>query len=67
MDGKILEETKLISDESIISLDIKSLYTNYLFHEVIYIAIRKLYEQIFKNFLQIHEQNAWKTIKKLWL
>ena len=34
------------SDESIISLDVKSLYTNVPLKEAVEIALRRLYEQV---------------------
>ena len=46
MAREILEKTELDSDESIISLDVKSLYTNVPLKEAVEIALRKLYEQV---------------------
>ena len=45
MAREILEKTELDSDESIISLDVKSLYTNVPLKQVVVIALRRLYEQ----------------------
>ena len=45
MAREILEETELDSDESIISLDVKSLYTNVPLKESVEIALRRLFEQ----------------------
>ena len=42
---KILESTNLEPNENLISLDVKSLYTNVPLKEAIDIALRKLYEQ----------------------
>ena len=46
MAREILEKTELDSDESIISLDVKSLYTNVPLKEAVEIALRRLYEQV---------------------
>ena len=46
MSREILEKTELDSDEKIISLDKKSLYTNVPLNEAVEIAPRRLYEQI---------------------
>ena len=46
MSRVILEKTELDSDESIISLDIKSLYTNFPLKEAVEKALRRLYEQV---------------------
>ena len=59
MARKILEKTELDSDESIISLDVKSLYTNVPLKEAVEIALRRLYEQV--NPLKLSR----KTMKKL--
>ena len=42
---EILESTNLEPNENLISLDVKSLYTNVPLKEAIHIALRKLYEQ----------------------
>ena len=42
---KILESTNLEPNESLLSLDVKSLYTNVPLKEAIDIALRKLYDQ----------------------
>ena len=44
MASEILEKTELDSDESITSLDVKSLYTNVPLKEAVEIALRRLYE-----------------------
>ena len=59
MAKEILEKTKLDSDESIISLDKKSLYTNVPLKEAAEIALRRLYEQI------IPPETSRKTMEKL--
>ena len=59
MAREILEKTELFSDESIISLDVKSLYTNVPLKEAIEIALRRLYEQINPP------KTSRKTMKKL--
>ena len=46
MAREILEKTELDSDESIISLDVKSLYTNVSLKEAVEIGLRRLYEQV---------------------
>ena len=46
MAREILEKTQMDSDESIISLDMKSLYTNVLLKEAVGLALRRLYEQV---------------------
>ena len=46
MAREILEKTELVSDESIISLDVKSLYNNVPLKEAVEIALRRLYEQV---------------------
>ena len=46
MAREILEKNELDSNESIFSLDVKSLYTNVPLKEVIEIALRSLYEQV---------------------
>ena len=46
MAREILEKTDLNSDESIISLDVKSLYTNVPLKEAVEIAQRRLFEQV---------------------
>ena len=56
---EILEKIELDSDESIISLDVKSSYTNAPLTEAVKIAMRRLYEQI--NPTEISR----KTMKKL--
>ena len=43
---EILEKTELDSDESIISLDEKSLYTNVPLKEAVEVALGRLYEQV---------------------
>ena len=40
------EKTELDSDESIISVDVKSLYTNVPLKEAVEIALGRLYEQV---------------------
>ena len=56
---EILEKTQLESDESIISLDIKSLSANFFPKETVEIAMRRLYEQTNPPEL------SCKTMKKL--
>ena len=59
MAREILEKTELDSDESIISLDIKCLYTNVRLVEAVEIALRRLYEQVDPS------ETSRKTMKKL--
>ena len=59
MAREILEKTELDSDESIISLDVKSLYTNVPLKEAVEIAPRRLYEQVNPP------ETSRKTMKKL--
>ena len=59
MAREILEKTELDSDESIISLDAKSLYTNVPLKEAVEIAPRSLYEQVNPP------ETSSKTMKKL--
>ena len=59
MAREILEKTKLDFDESIISLDVKSLYTNVPLKEAVEIALRRLYEQVNPP------ETSRKTMKKL--
>ena len=59
MAREILEKTELDSDENIISLDVKSLYTNVPLKEVVEIALRRLYEQVNPP------KSSRKTMKKL--
>ena len=59
MAREILEKTELDSDESIISLDVKSLYTNVPLKEAVEIALRRLYEQVNPP------ETSRKTMKKL--
>ena len=59
MARKILEKTELDSEESIISLDVKILYTNVPLKEAVEIVLRRLYEQV--NPLELSR----KTMKKL--
>ena len=54
-----MEKTELGSDESIISLDVKSLYTNVPLKEAVEIALRRLYEQVNPP------ERSRKTTKKL--
>ena len=54
-----MEKTELGSDESIISLDVKSLYTNVPLKEAVEIALRRLYEQVNPP------ERSRKTMKKL--
>ena len=42
----ILEKTELDSDESVVSLDVKSLYTNVPLKEAVELALRRLCEQV---------------------
>ena len=56
---EILESTNLEPNESLISLDVMSLYTNVPLKEAIDIALRKLYEQ------DEPPSNARKTMKRL--
>ena len=56
---EILEKTDLDSDESIISLDVKSLYTNVPRKEAVEIALRRLYERVNPP------ETSLKTMKKL--
>ena len=58
MAKEILEKTELDADESIISLDLKSSYTQVPLKEAVEVALRRVYEQI--NPPQIYR----KTIKK---
>ena len=57
---EILESTNLEPNENLISLDVKSLYTNDPLKEAIDIALRKLYEQ------DEPPSIARKTMKRLW-
>ena len=59
MAREILEKTELDSDERIISLDVKSLYTNVPLNEAVEIALRRLYEQVNSP------ETSRKTMKKL--
>ena len=59
MAREILEETELDSDESIISIDVKSLYNNVTLKEAVEIALRRIYEQVNPP------QTSHKTMKKL--
>ena len=59
MAREILEKTELDSDESIISLDVKSLYTNVPLKEAVEIALRRLYEEVNPP------ETSRKTMKKL--
>ncbi|XP_063710298.1 uncharacterized protein LOC134838911 [Symsagittifera roscoffensis] len=59
MAREILEKTELDSDESIISSDVKSLYTNFPLKEAVEIALRRLYEQVNPP------ETSRKTMKKL--
>ena len=59
MAREILEKTELDSDESIISFDAKSLYTNLPLKEAVEIALRRLYEQVNPP------ESSRKTMKKL--
>ena len=59
MAREILEKTELDSDESIISFDVKSLYTNVPLKEAVEIAPRRLYEQVNPP------ETSRKTMKKL--
>ena len=53
-----MEKTELDSDESIISLDVKSLNTNIPLKEAVELALRRLYEQVNPP------ETSPKTIKK---
>ena len=55
----ILENTELDSEDSIISLDVKSLYTNLPLKEAVEIALKRLYEQVNPP------ETSRKTMKKL--
>ena len=46
MAREILEKTEIDSDESIISLDVKSMYTNVPLREAAEIALRRIFEQV---------------------
>ena len=46
MAREFLEKTELNSDESIISLDVKSLYTKVPLKETVQKALRRIYEQV---------------------
>ena len=46
MAREILEKTELDSDESITSIDLKSLYINFPLAEAVDIALRRLYKQV---------------------
>ena len=60
MAKEILEKTELdSSDESIIFVDVKSLYTNVPLKEAVEIALRRLYEQVNPP------ETSRKTMKKL--
>ena len=59
MAREILEKTELDSDESIISIDVKSLYTNVPLKEAVEKALRRLYEQVNR------QETSRKTMKKL--
>ena len=59
MAREVLEKTELDSDESIISLDVKSLYTNVPLEEAVEKALRRLYEQVNPP------ETSSKTMKKL--
>ena len=59
MAREILEKTELFSEESTISLDVKSLYTNVTLKEEVEIALRRLYEQVNPP------KTSRKTMKKL--
>ena len=56
---EILGKTELVSDQSIISLDVKSFYTNVPLKQAPEIALRRLYEQV-----NSHETSR-KNMKKL--
>ena len=58
MAREILDKNELDSDESIISLDVKSLYTNVPLKEAVEIALRRLYEQPFGNISQDYQKNT---------
>ena len=59
MAREILEKTESDSDESIISLDVKNLYTNVPLKKAVAIALRRLYEQVNPP------ETSRKTMKKL--
>ena len=59
MAREILEKTEPDSDESIISLGVKSLYTNVPLKEAVEIDLRSLYEQVNPP------ETSRKTMKKL--
>ena len=59
MAREFLEKTELDSDENIICLDVKSLYTNVPLKEAVEIALRRLYEQVNPP------ETSRKTMKKL--
>ena len=59
MAREVLEKTELDSHESIVSLDVKSLYTNVPLKEAVEIALRRLYEQVNPP------ETSRKTMKKL--
>ena len=59
MAREILEKTELDSGESIISLDVKSLYTKVPLKEAVEIALRRLYEQVNPP------ETSRKTMKKI--
>ena len=59
MAREIWEKTELDSDESIISLEVKSLNTNVPLKEAVEIALRRLYEQVNPR------ETSRKTMKKL--
>ena len=59
MSREILMKTELDSDESIISLDVKSLYNNVPLKEAVEIALRRLYQQVNPP------ETSRKTMKKL--
>ena len=59
MAREILEKTELDSDESIISLEIKSLYANVPLTEAVEIALTRLYEQVNPP------ETSRKTMKKI--
>ena len=61
MAREVLEKTELDSDESIISLDVKSLYTNVKLKEAVELDLSRLYEQI--NPAELFSQNYEKTAK----
>ena len=59
MAREILEKTEVDSDDSIISIDVKSLYTYVPLKEAVEIALRRLYEQVNPP------ETSRKTMKKL--